>query len=603
VERCRDGFISDPGECGCIPDCDPGEQWCERSNSCIEDPGEPPCAGLNAFWDYDSCQWLYVDPCFPGKMNLDTCECEYCPTNYTYCGAICWPYVLPPCWQELNCVWNYDTCDFDCDTVTCPDGEIYDTDLCLCRPRCVDGQEWCESTQQCVVSVPGPGTCWQLPYTFNKTTCEVEVGDPCPCPPGYTWSEISCRCEEDVASTVIGPCEIEWAWFTYPIYGYCWASPIGFPITTIETYSEDDGFYCPPPDPVEFLGDTYDDFVLCDTYSQGANNICVWSSFGIASASISASYEGQNPPGTRYDSYFRCGDSLIQCGSTVIYPKPQAYQFRPCGSLSHFYNSEWCVDVLMPRTVVSSQNLSYQNWVCCLDYAFDPDWIPACSNDGSSLWDMYRGWCSCNGVSPVEEDDDDSLAGPWIARINNGFAAVSVLRSGDVKFLVGDAHGPPWTTYTVATPTDEEVLGQPRHALSMDHSILLVYSYRVGAVSEIRMQTSQDEGETWTEAETMISNAKSPTIQVDRTTGMAIIAGTRNGIVVAKRKFSGESDWSDEFNFELSDGTPLAIDGSFHLVFGTGVDNEWLLVGRAPNATAITTWRSFDEADTWELVS
>ncbi len=103
-------------------DCGEDAKWCEATCECV-DTEEPPCADeLNCRWDYDTCAWECDDPetlCAEGETwNYTRCRCEPdCPEGEQYCipSNECVEAPDPECKDELHCTWNPDACAWICD--------------------------------------------------------------------------------------------------------------------------------------------------------------------------------------------------------------------------------------------------------------------------------------------------------------------------------------------------------------------------------------------------------------------------------------------------------------------------------------------------------
>lgn len=183
---CPEFYELNPGDCLCyngIP-CSEGTCYCEASGDCVgcaNPVGD--CVGLSdCFWNPTTCTWDCVGAeCPPDKVyDYTLCECvPRCVIPECWCEDThtCVDCTFDPGPDEHNCVWNIDTCVYDCDH--CPEGEC-----------------WCESSSACVV-------CYPIPTCFNELHCEWDF-DVCDwlcddtetkCGPNRTWmGDPDCKC-------------------------------------------------------------------------------------------------------------------------------------------------------------------------------------------------------------------------------------------------------------------------------------------------------------------------------------------------------------------------------------------------------------------------
>ncbi len=116
-----------------------------------------------------------------------------CPAGTCYCAASgdCIDCTPPDCPDQGDCQWDPDGCTWDCSGLPdCDPDQVFDFDECECVPRCTLPECWCEETSQCVDCTPDPGP-GQHNCVWNFVTCEYDCDE---CDPGECWCEGSSAC-------------------------------------------------------------------------------------------------------------------------------------------------------------------------------------------------------------------------------------------------------------------------------------------------------------------------------------------------------------------------------------------------------------------------
>jgi hypothetical protein len=123
---------SDP-QCRCLTEpCPTGSCWCVNQGRCV-DCDDPPCkVARGCVWNETTCQWDCTNPaCGAGEhYDLKACRCvPDCSPGDCWCeGSLACVACPPPdCADELHCVWDPDACAWDCEDPAdiCPPGSTW----------------------------------------------------------------------------------------------------------------------------------------------------------------------------------------------------------------------------------------------------------------------------------------------------------------------------------------------------------------------------------------------------------------------------------------------------------------------------------------------
>jgi hypothetical protein len=190
--------------------CPPGTHPDPVCGACVSDTPPKPC------WFWQNCRWNPPSACtFPLRFDPANCLC-FCdgricpPQDYPDpVNCTCAPCAFDECWCEVErrcvtcddplcktergCVWNTDTCDWDCLTPACDPGQVYDLKACRCVGACDPGQCWCALTSTCMACTPPD--CWrELHCVWDVDACDWACQPP-PCVPPATWTGPPlCKC-------------------------------------------------------------------------------------------------------------------------------------------------------------------------------------------------------------------------------------------------------------------------------------------------------------------------------------------------------------------------------------------------------------------------
>jgi hypothetical protein len=133
------------------------------------------------------------------------CDVVGCVAPEYYCALTGTCIEIPPplCATELDCIWNFRNCTWECDQPQCDSGETWDWDECECQPcDFVQNLCWCETSQTCVTCT-APPCAEELRCRWSSASCEwicadpaaaVDPTDPGYCPPGEEWDWLTCGC-------------------------------------------------------------------------------------------------------------------------------------------------------------------------------------------------------------------------------------------------------------------------------------------------------------------------------------------------------------------------------------------------------------------------
>lgn len=182
----------------------------------------------------------------------------------------------------------------------------------------------------------------------------------------------------------------------------------------------------------------------------------------------------------------------------------------------------------------------------------------------------------------------DSLESPW-----GWYHTVDDL-GGGIRHRRAQDTVPPFTSS--ATVRSGAAFWSPRIDRDSSARLLCLYVEEDGSGGfNGRESWSDDDGETWTEADNLFTGATYVDVAADRLTGLILRGGLISGTLWVTRQYPGDSAASAEIN------TGVALDeGQFSLAAAHEGPGRWLLIGVSGGAAV--NYASADDGESWTAV-
>ena len=171
-----------------------------------------------------------------------------------------------------------------------------------------------------------------------------------------------------------------------------------------------------------------------------------------------------------------------------------------------------------------------------------------------------------------------------------------------IHYARADRSVPPFVFDVVLTAGPGDT--HPKMAYDFRQTLWLLFQRASGSAFDSLQIGSTDDGFTWGMEAMAFSGGKYPTVASSSMTGTIIRAAWVSNQIQANRQEPGSNLPGSVYTFKDQTGSTIqAADDSFNLAAAFDAPSRWLLSIRLLGATEISDFQSWDDGETWALVT